>query len=218
VEWPLLASLPAEDRARLLASTRRHEHARGDVVVHEGEPADGLYLVESGHLAVRVTTPEGDLVTLNVLGPGSYVGELSLLPGRAPTRTATVVALEAGATRSLSAAGFAALRRQYPDADRLLLTLLADRVEELSARLLQATHEPLEQRVCRRLLELAEAYADAPGPVRVPLTQDLLAELVGGTRPSVNHALRGLAARGVVELGRGRVTVLDRSWLAARVS
>jgi CRP-like cAMP-binding protein len=218
VEWPLLASLPADERARLLASTRRHEHARGDVVVQEGQPADSLHLVESGRLAVRVTTSGGDQVTLNVLGPGSYVGELSLLEGRRPTRTATVVALEASTTRSLPATGFAALRRRYPDADRLLLTLLADRVEELSARLLQATHEPLEQRVCRRLLELAETYGDAPGPVRVPVTQDLLAELVDGTRPSVNHALRGLAARGVVELGRGRVTVLDRSWLAARVS
>jgi len=41
-----------------------------------------------------------------------------------------------------------------------------------------------------------------------------VAELVGGTRPSVNQILQRLVARGVVELGRGRVTVTDRVWLA----
>ena len=48
----------------------------------------------------------------------------------------------------------------------------------------------------------------------MPLTQELLAELVGGTRPSVNQVLQRLVARDVVELGRGRVTVTDRGWLA----
>ena len=55
-----------------------------------------------------------------------------------------------------------------------------------------------------------------PGPVTVPLTQELLADLVGGTRPSVNAVLQRLASRGVVELGRGRITVVDRGWLADR--
>jgi CRP/FNR family cyclic AMP-dependent transcriptional regulator len=68
--------------------------------------------------------------------------------------------------------------------------------------------------VYRRLHELAELYAEQPGPVVVPLTQELLAELVGGTRPSVNQVLQRLVALGVVELGRGRLTVTGRGWLA----
>ena len=43
------------------------------------------------------------------------------------------------------------------------------------------------------------------------------AGLVGATRPSVNHVLQGLASRGLVALGRGRITVLDRPKLEARV-
>ena len=59
MEWPLLASLAESDRERLLASTRRRSFAKGEVVVHEGDPADSLHLVESGRLAVRVTTVDG---------------------------------------------------------------------------------------------------------------------------------------------------------------
>jgi len=127
-----------------------------------------------------------------------------------------VVALEPAVTRVLPASGFAELRRRHRAAEQLLLTLLARRVEELSSRLLEATYDGLDRRVFRRLHELAELYAEAPGPVTVPLTQELLAELVGGTRPSVNQVLQRLVARGVVELGRGRVTVTDRGWLADR--
>ena len=102
--------------------------------MHEGDPADSLHLVESGRLAVRVTTPSGERATLNLLGPGQYFGELSLLDGRAPIRSASIVALEPSTTRTLSATAFRELRQRHRAAERFLLALLARRVEELSGR------------------------------------------------------------------------------------
>jgi len=213
MEWPLLASLDEDERRRVLASARPRTYARGDVVVREGDPSDSLHLVAAGRLAVRATTSEGDNATINLLGPGDYFGELSLLDGQPPVRSATIVALETAQTLSLSAAEFRDLRRRHRAADQLLLTLMARRIEELSGRLLEAMYDDLDRRVRRRLAELAELYADGPDPVVVPLTQDHLAELVGGTRPSVNQVLQALVAGGAVALGRGRVTILDRDRL-----
>lgn len=209
MDWPLLASLTPEERVQILASARRHRYDRGDILVQEGEPSDSLHLVASGRLAVRVSTADGEHATINLLGAGDYFGELSLLDGQQPVRTATIVALESAETRALSATAFRDLRRRHPAADQLLLRLMARRIEELSDRLLEATYDALDRRVCRRLRELGELYADGPGPATVPLTQEALAELVGGTRPSVNLVLQQLAADGVVELGRGRIVVLD---------
>jgi CRP-like cAMP-binding protein len=214
VDWPLLASLDDEERQRVLDRARRRSWSRGDVLVNEGDPSDSLHLIASGRLAVRVSTSEGEHATINVLGRGDYFGELSLLEGQSAIRSATIVALEPAETLTLSAAEFRDLRAKHPAANQLLLTLLARRVEELSARLLEATYDGLERRVHRRLTELAEMYDDGRGdPVVVPLTQEAIAELVGGTRPSVNQVLQKLVAEGVVELGRGRVTVLDRDRL-----
>lgn len=216
MEWPLLASLDTSDRDAVLASTRLRSYGAGEVLVHRGEPADSLHLVEAGRLAVRVSTADGDSATLNVLGPGDYFGELSLLDTHAAVRTASVVALEAARTRTLSAGAFRTLRTSHRQAEQLLMTLLARRVEELSTRLLEVMYDGLERRVERRLAGLAETYADAEADhVVVPLTQADLAELVGGTRPSVNQVLQRLAAEGVIELGRGRITVLDRRALEA---
>ena len=217
MDFPLLASLGDRARNEVLDTTRQRRFTRGEVLVHEGDPSDSVHFVESGRLAVQVTTADGDTAILNVLGPGAYFGELSLLDGRAPTRSASVVALETATTRILSASAFHDLRRRHRGADGLLLVLLTRRVEELSARLVEVMYDGLDRRLYRRLVELSELYADgSDGPVTVPLTQEHLAELVGGTRPSVNQVLQRLASQGVVEIGRGRVTVLDRSALAGR--
>jgi CRP/FNR family transcriptional regulator, cyclic AMP receptor protein len=219
VDWLLLAPLPEADREQLLSRTRRREYARGEVVVRHGDPSDSLHLVELGRLAVRVDTPEGDTAMLSVLVPGDSFGELSLLGRDAPMRTATVVALEPAATRSLSTADFVELRRRHSAIGELLLTLLSQRVVELSDRLVEAMYDGLDRRVYRRLLGLFETYrSDSDrGPVTVPLTQEQLSGLVGGTRPSVNEVLQRLAGQGVVELGRGRIVIHQPDELARRV-
>ena len=219
MEWPLLTPLPDVERDQLLASTRHRSYDRGEILVREGDPSDSLHLVESGRLAVRVDTPAGDTAMLNVLGPGAWFGELSLLGREAPVRTATVVALEPATTRTLATADFSDLRQRHAATGELLLTLLSRRVEELSGRLVEAMYDGLDQRVCRRLLDLVETYrSDGEGaPVTIPLTQEQLAGMVGGTRPSVNEVLQRLTQQGVVELGRGRIVVHQSGELARRV-
>jgi CRP/FNR family cyclic AMP-dependent transcriptional regulator len=215
VEWPLLATLDANERRELLGSTQLRRFSRGEVVVREGDPSDSMHLIQSGRLAVRVTTAQGDNATVNVLGPGDFFGELSLLGGDVPTRSSSVVALEVVETRSLSAQTFRQLRARHGGVDQLLLRLLAARIEELTRRLVETMYDGLDRRVCQRLIELAGTYSDGSAdPVVIPLTQDALSEVVGGKRPSVNQVLQRLAARGAVQLARGRITIRDRASLA----
>lgn len=220
VDFPLLASLPPALQERVLAASRRRRYGRREVVVHEGDIADSLHLVVSGRLAAQVSTPSGQVATLNVIQPGGYFGEISLLDHRRPRRTATIVALEPTETVSISKGAFHQLRKEYPDVLHLVTVALAESVDRLSQRLLEAMYGGLDHRVYRQLAVLSEVYADPPSSnqVTIPLTQEVLAEFVGGARPSVNVVLKKLEERGLVEVGRGKVTVLDRRWLLARLS
>lgn len=216
MDWPLLAPLPADARDAVVAAARRRTFRKGEVVFHEGDPADALHLVTAGHLAVQVATPDGERATLNVVGPGAHVGELALLPSNRPhQRSATVLALGPAETRVLSGAAFHAARERFPAVNQILVDLLAERVRELSGRLLETMYVGLDRRVYRCLLRLGEVYG-GPAPVVVPMTQDQLSDLVGGTRPSVNQVLQRLQERGVIELGRGRVTLLDPATLTRK--
>lgn len=218
--WRLLEPLRADDREALLAVARRRTFARNEVLCHEGDPADSLHLVEAGHLAVHAGLASGETATFTILSPGDYFGELALL--RADhRRTATVTALEPSRTLVIAAGAFDALCRVNPGAERVVSTVLADRIDILSRRLLEAMYESLDRRVCRRLLELARSYVGSvgsAGSVTIPLSQTQLAGLVGATRPSVNQVLQRLVQLEVISLSRSRIEVLDVAALERRLA
>jgi len=213
--WRLLEPLRPEDREAFLAVARRRTFARNEVLCHEGDPADSLHLVEQGHLSVHGSLASGASATFSILSSGDYFGELALLraDGR---RTATVTALEPSRTLAVAASAFEALCRDHPGIERIVSTLLADRIDILSRRLLETMYESVDRRVYRRLLELARSYGGSDGSATIPLSQTQLADLVGATRPSVNQVLQRLAELQVVSLGRSRIEVLDLAALARR--
>jgi CRP/FNR family transcriptional regulator, cyclic AMP receptor protein len=68
---------PVRREVLAVAAWRRFD--RGVVLFHEAEAGGSLYVLMRGRVAIRVTTPDGDTATLNVIGPGAAFGELSLL-------------------------------------------------------------------------------------------------------------------------------------------
>ena len=209
----LLESLPADVQAGLLGEMRRRRFKRGEVVFHEGDPGDTLHLIEQGHVAIRTSTPMGEVATLVVLGPGEVFGDQALLDPDA-RRTASVVAVEVTETRSLTRERFEHLRRTEPTVDRFLVDALAAQVRQLNAHLLDALYVPAEIRLHRRLVELAESFARPDGSCVIPLTQEDLASMAGTSRPTANRLLKAAEARGLLVIGRGRVEILDRAGLA----
>ena len=193
MEWRLLRGVPEDKVQRVLAGARRRRWAKGAVLFREGDEAATLHLIARGRLAVRVTTRRGDVLTVELLGPGDVVGELAFLAADA-RRSATVVALEASETLVLDRDVFEELSAKDPSVSEVLLHLLAERIRRLDARLLEALYVPADLRILRRLKELAAMYGDV-----IPLTQEDLAGLAGTTRATVNRVLR---RRGGVGNGR----------------
>ena len=210
----MLAELPAEEVRRLLAIARRRRFSKGEVVFHQHDPADSLHLVAKGRFAVRVMTPVGDVVTVAVRGVGENFGEMALVDDK--PRSATVAALEESETFAVHRDDFARLRREHPSVERILLAFLTAEVRTLSERLLEALFMPVEKRVRRRLLGLAEIYPGDDGRPLVTLTQEAIAELAGASRATVNEVLRAEEAHGTLELSRGRTRILDLETLRRR--
>ena len=215
VRWPVLGSIPEAQLRDLLSVARRRRFSRHEVVFHEGDPGDSVHLIDQGRVALRVTTPLGDTVTLRILGPGSLFGELAILDP-AP-RNATVVALERTHTLALHRDHFEELRREHPEVDRMLLDALVSEVRRLSIQLLEALYTSVPQRIQLRLADLVDQYGtDAAGSVDIPLTQDDLAGLCGTSRTTVNKVLRELESKGLVAVSRGHVVIPDPDRLRHR--
>ena len=205
----MLRSLPDQDVERLLRASKENTYARREVLVQEGADSASFHIVLDGRVAVQITKPSGETSIVNIMGRDSHFGEVSLLGAGTPYRTATVVALEPVRTLSIPAAVFHELRERNPRLEQLVSRLLAQRVQELTALLVEAMYDSLDRRVVRRLAALCLVYRTSPETATIPLTQEEVAELCGGTRPSVNQVLHRLVDEGILELGRGRIVVKD---------
>jgi len=214
VQWKLLSDVPSDELQQVLTIARRRPFDRGEVVFHEGDPADSLHLVVSGRFAARIRTPLGDTTLLAIYGPGDAFGELALVSPPSH-RSATVVALEAAETRSIFREDFERLRKRHPGVDRVLVGLLAEVIRLMNERLLEAHYVDAETRVRRHLRQLATVY-DRDGTSVIPLTQEEIAEIAGTSRATVNRVLREEERRGVIELKRGRTIVVELDQLTQR--
>jgi CRP/FNR family transcriptional regulator, cyclic AMP receptor protein len=208
VKFELLAGLSDDDRRSVLARMTRRSFRKGETLFHEGDPGDSLHLIEKGRVAIRPSTPLGDVVTLAILGPGESFGEQALLAPDAK-RTASAVALESVETRMLHRRVVDELRTTQPSIDRFLIEVLAGQVRRLSQRVLEALYDPADRRIVRRLAELAELYDEGESPIVIGLRQDDLATMAGTTRSTTNRVLQQLVESGTVTVRRGRLEVHD---------
>ena len=167
-----------------------------------------VYVVASGRLKVTSTSVEGDEVMLNLLGAGEVIGELPLLIGG--QRTATVVALEPSELVVLERREFLRFLREHPGAAPELLTVLAERVVQLSECIEDHAFLGVAGRIAKKLLVLAENFGEA-GPdgvhVTLRLSQGELAQYVGTTRETVNKQIRTWSDEGVLHMESGAITI-----------
>ena len=200
-------SLPPGARDALLASSRPRAFRAGEVVFHQGDPCDSLYLLRRGRVVVRITTPDGQEAAVGILAAPEEFGEIGLLlPDH--HHTATVVALDDVQVLTVRAGRFRELRISHVEFTDWLLHALAHRLERASALLAEAMFLHADVRVARRLLDAANAF-ETGELATVPLAQDDLAAMAGVSRPTANRVLRRLEKSGVIVLGRRHIEITD---------
>jgi CRP-like cAMP-binding protein len=198
---------------RMQGMTRRLSH--GAVITRQGASETSLFLVTSGAIRLSAVTASGREVIVGLLCRGDLFGEAALLgePSRVRAQAVGPTAVLAMPVSSLRS-----LLECHPATAEQLLRLIASRLHRTSAALEDALTADVPGRVAGRLRELAERHGE-PGPagirLRVPLTQDELARMVGASREAVNRTVGALSARGVLRSRSGRVTIADPKALAA---
>jgi CRP-like cAMP-binding protein/di/tricarboxylate transporter len=159
---PLFSQLGRLDLARLAGELEECRYPAGAVIVRQGDPADGLYVINSGHVSIVVggnETRDGHAV--NLLGPGEEFGEMALLTDS--PRSATVVAHTEVTVWRLSRARFDTLLTQEPAIARAIERALSHRLAILSREVaeLHGVGRALAERATGALSPMARALMPA---------------------------------------------------------
>lgn len=196
---------------KLLAqSAVRRAYDAGQVILIEGEPCAGLYVVESGWLKAVKIGLDGREQVLQTLRDGEAFNALSVFTD-APNQ-ATVSALEDSVVWLIQREVLLNLMDQHPALTRQVVTDLAGRVMHLIRMVEDLSLRSVEARLARLLLEQAEG-----GSVqrRRWATQAEMASRLGTVPDVVNRALRKLSEDGMIHVERHQIQILDKEGLRA---
>jgi CRP-like cAMP-binding protein len=207
----LLAALPEEDYAELLASLEPVPMPLGMAVYESGGPQGYVYFPTSSIVSLLYVLEDGSSAEIAVTGCEGLVG-IALFMGGETTPSRAVVQ-SAGRGYRVRAS---VLKQRFERGGALQLLLLRF-TQALITQMTQTAvcnrHHSVDQQLCRWLLLSLDRL---PGDDLV-MTQQLIANMLGVRREGVTEAAGKLQADGLIEYNRGRIKVVDREKLEQRV-
>ena len=206
----LFGALPEDATQRLAEKATRRSYGRGEIIFREDDPGDALCVVVSGLVKVYRTSPDGDEMLLVTLGPASVFGELPMVDGG--LRSASAAAVEAATVLLISRAALLDLLRTSPELADGLLRSLGSMVRRLTDQAADLVFLDLHG----RLAEERGIPGEDGQAMDLHMTQSDLANMVGGSRQSVNQVLNSFERLGYVELDGRRIVIKKPDLLKRR--
>jgi CRP-like cAMP-binding protein len=179
------------------------EFPRGTVLFREGEPGGEMYVVQRG--AIRISKRVGEVEkVLSTLGPGEFLGEMSILSGR--PRSATATCTEDARLLVVDGRTFETMLRANGEIAVRMIRKLAERLQQADDQIENLLQPDASSRVAHFLVGLAQR--ERPG-ARLPVApKDLPARISLGPA-QVDAALARLVRARVVLADDGGLAVPD---------
>ena len=206
----LFGDLTPAELLQLADASTTEDLRRGDVLFHEDDEPDTLYVVINGRIAIAKRSVDGRESVVALMETGDLFGEMGLFEPLG--RSAEARALEQS---QVLAIGYGPIRQVYEQRPELLwgvVALLAGRLLTMDVALADSVFLDVTGRTAKRLLELA---GDAE-EFSLPITQEELAGMVGASRERVNKAIASFIRLGWIEQNERRYRITDREQLSRR--
>ena len=171
-------------------------------IFRQGDPCGSLMYIERGRVWLAVTAPSGKEAICGLLDTGAFLGE-EVLTGCGERRE-SATAMTATQVVVVAKAPMIRLLHTQPELlSRFLAHVLARNIR-LEANLIDQLLYSSEQRLAHLLLVLANCDQRRPRPCALPdLSQEIIAEMVGTTRPRVNAFMGKFKKLGFIEVNSG---------------
>lgn len=212
---PCFAGLSPEALEYLEGNVQELSFAKGEIIILEGEPCPGLFVVQSGSVKLYRASRDGDEQIVRIVHRGGCF-ECAPLFDKG-TNPVSAQALEATRISLLPASHFEVLTTTYPEVVLQIVPILALRLRSLLNMVDDFSFRRVSSRLARLLLQLGEPdgqeLAISPS---LSLNQQHLACMLGCSRQLLNTSLRRLVKEGIIDTEGRRIVVLKPEVLRKR--
>jgi len=171
-------------------------------IYQQGAPAYTLFYIQEGGVRLTRRTKHQPSAVTAILGVNDFFGELCL--AGYPLRESTAVALTASSIRTIKKETMFQMLRKNNKTSNSLVAYLLSTVKNYRDHVAHLLTSSAEQRLARVLLRLAHLNKNGPPLVEIPiLSHQVLAEMVGTTRPRVNLFMNRFRKEGFIKYDGG---------------
>jgi CRP-like cAMP-binding protein len=208
--WPrnrLLLAVPPRNLKQLLPDLEHVECHREQVLIDADGPLDHVFFPDSGVVSVVAVYSDGSIIEMATIGREGATGFQAVFGAK--VSSARLFVQLSGTAARMSRRAFVRAMDSIPAFRQLMYAHVHAFLEQVMVSAACNGAHSLKQRLARWLLMMRDRY---DGDV-LPVTQDLLAEMLGVHRPTITNVARALQNDGLIEGRRGNVTILDRDGL-----
>ena len=212
---PALGALPEHERRTLLRWSRIRPLKRQELIFREGDPASSVALVLDGFVKLSMPLADGGELFLDIAGPGSCIGEISVLHAR--THKAGATALGPGRLLMIDARQFRQTFDRMPEGLLALLRLANKKLQRMTEQLIDTRARSAPARLAKTVLQLAKLESSDPhrsAGLALRLSQGELGLMAGMSRELVNKHLGAWRDAGWIRMSGGTVASVDAAALA----
>lgn len=212
----IFSGLKEKDQKKIHALAIEKTVRKGEYVFLRGTFGKVLYILVDGLIKIEQPTERGKVKTLSLLGPGECFGEMAIITNL--PRSASALALEDSRLFMLKREVFISHLQNHPEVSLRIIEVLCQRLTEANEQIKSLSYDNVSARLANHLVSLAEKFGETEGGswrIRIRLTHQELADLVGGTREIVTRTLKLFADEGSVEVDANRtIWIRDSQKLA----
>lgn len=206
----LFERLSETEAERLNRRALTRTFKRGTVIYSPNQPGESVMVLAAGRVKIKDITAEGRETILAFIEEGELFGELALLDGE--PRREYAEAVDACQILAIPREDIVSLMGSRPDIALSVTKLIGLRRRRIETRLRNLLFLSSRDRMVHILLELAETHGYHSGnrvELRIPLSHQDVASLIGVTRETATLTLGQLQAAGLVEVARRRIVIRD---------
>jgi CRP/FNR family transcriptional regulator len=211
---PLLERLSDAQRRQVIAAGAERSFGRGEIVFHEGEPAEALFVVLEGQVKLVRYSPKGREMLLHLVHSGQTFAEAALFAGDTYPAAAEVV--EPARVWVLPRAALYSLLEASPELALAMLGSVSMWTRRLAGKLELLTQRRVEERLALYLLARSgSGPVEAGHLIELDQPRNLIAAQLGTGPEVLSRTFRRLEDDGILAAAPHHVTVLDPARLRA---
>jgi CRP-like cAMP-binding protein len=200
----ILAALPEQEAVRLFPQLKLVELPLGMSVYESGDVQRYIYFPSDSIVSLLYVLQNGASAEIAVVGREGAIGVALFMGGE--TTPSRAIVQSAGSAYRLSSAALKEEFNRHGQMLQLLLRYTQSLITQMAQTAVCNRHHSVDQQLCRWLL----LSLDRLSGMRLDMTQELIANMLGVRREGVTAAAGKLQKLGVIRYVRGQITVIDR--------